>query len=108
MLASLTSASQASAVNRELGILEGTSLALVHPVVMIGLFGLTLYAGYLGYQWRRLREIGNEIRELKKQMPASDAEGQTADPAVSSQISELEQVLALLSVVECDAVLAET
>lgn len=34
---------------------------------MGGLFVYTLYAGYLGWQWRRVRTIQDEINELKKQ-----------------------------------------
>nr|KYP59166.1 hypothetical protein KK1_014597 [Cajanus cajan] len=35
---------------------------------MISLFLYTLWAGYLGWQWRRVRTIQNEINELKKQV----------------------------------------
>lgn len=52
----------------EFGILEGRSFALIHPLVMGGLFVYTLYAGYLGWQWRRVRTIQDEINELKKQI----------------------------------------
>ncbi|KAH6755136.1 plant/protein [Perilla frutescens var. hirtella] len=58
----------AFAVGGEFGILEGRSFALVHPIVMSGLFVYTLYAGYLGWQWRRVRTIQEEINQLKKQL----------------------------------------
>ncbi|KAL3613505.1 hypothetical protein CASFOL_042650 [Castilleja foliolosa] len=58
----------AVAVGGQLGILEGRSFALIHPIVMSGLFSYTLYAGYLGWQWRRVRTIQEEINELKKQV----------------------------------------
>ncbi|KAL9259129.1 hypothetical protein AKJ16_DCAP18653 [Drosera capensis] len=58
----------ALAVGGEFGILEGRTLALVHPAVMGGLFLYTLWSGYLGWQWRRVRTIQNEINELKKQV----------------------------------------
>lgn len=58
----------ALAAGGEFGILEGRTLALVHPVVMAGLFAYTLWAGYLGWQWRRVRTIQDEINELKKQV----------------------------------------
>ncbi|THU58486.1 hypothetical protein C4D60_Mb03t14790 [Musa balbisiana] len=58
----------ALAVGGEFGILEGRTFALVHPVVMGSLFVYTLWAGYLGWQWRRVRTIQNEINELKKQV----------------------------------------
>lgn len=58
----------ALAVGGEFGILEGRTVALIHPLVMAGLFFFTLYAGYLGWQWRRVRTLQNEINELKKQV----------------------------------------
>ncbi|KAL1541223.1 hypothetical protein AAHA92_25473 [Salvia divinorum] len=58
----------AFAVGGELGILEGRSFALIHPIVMSGLFVYTLYAGYLGWQWRRVRTIQDEINQLKKEL----------------------------------------
>ncbi|KAF0935026.1 hypothetical protein E2562_029545 [Oryza meyeriana var. granulata] len=64
----------ALAVGGEFGILEGRSVALLHPLVMGGLFAYTLWAGYLGWQWRRVRTIQDEINELKKQLkPAAAA-----------------------------------
>ncbi|KAG4940120.1 hypothetical protein JHK87_043991 [Glycine soja] len=58
----------ALAVEGEFGILEGRTFALIHPIVMASLFLYTLWAGYLGWQWRRVRTIQNEINELKKQV----------------------------------------
>lgn len=65
---------EALAVGGEFGILEGRSFALLHPLVMGGLFAYTLWAGYLGWQWRRVRTIQDEVNELKKQVkPAAAA-----------------------------------
>ena len=65
---------EALAVGGEFGILEGRSFALLHPLVMGGLFAYTLWAGYLGWQWRRVRTIQDEVNELKKQLkPAATA-----------------------------------
>ncbi|KAK9713597.1 hypothetical protein RND81_06G038300 [Saponaria officinalis] len=61
-------AQDALAAGGEFGLLEGRSMALIHPIVMGGLFLYTLWAGYLGWQWRRVRTIQNEINELKKQV----------------------------------------
>ncbi|EEF29051.1 conserved hypothetical protein [Ricinus communis] len=61
-------AKDAFAVGGEFGILEGKTFALIHPAVMGLLFFYTLWAGYLGWQWRRVRTIQNEISELKKQV----------------------------------------
>jgi hypothetical protein len=41
---------------------------LIIYLVLGGLFFYTLYAGYLGWQCRRVRTIQNDINELKKQV----------------------------------------
>ncbi|CAL1398667.1 unnamed protein product [Linum trigynum] len=86
----------AVAAGGEFGLLEGRSLALVHPIVMGGLFFYTLWAGYLGWQWRRVRTIQSEISELKKQVkPAavtpdgSPAAPPAAPSPVESKIQQL-------------------
>ncbi|KAH1259598.1 hypothetical protein HKD37_03G008947 [Glycine soja] len=61
-------AQDALAVGGEFGILEGRSFALIHPIVMGSFFLYTLWAGYLGWQWRRVRTIQNDINDLKKQV----------------------------------------
>ena len=55
-------ASDAFAKDGEFGILEGRTVAMIHPITMLILFGISVSTGYVGLQWRRLREIGNEIR----------------------------------------------
>lgn len=70
LLAALTPP-EALAVGGELGILEGRTVALLHPAVMGGLFAYTLWAGYLGWQWRRVRTIQDDISDLKKQLKPS-------------------------------------
>ncbi|XP_010267460.1 PREDICTED: uncharacterized protein LOC104604693 [Nelumbo nucifera] len=77
----------ALAAGGEFGLLEGRTFALIHPIVMGGLFFYTLWAGYLGWQWRRVRTIQNEINELKKQVkpaPAAAAEGTPSAEATAS------------------------
>ncbi|GAA0168907.1 hypothetical protein LIER_23504 [Lithospermum erythrorhizon] len=59
---------EAVAAGGEFGIFEGRSFALIHPIVMGSLFLYTLYAGYLGWQWRRIRTLQDEINELKKEV----------------------------------------
>ncbi|KAG0617433.1 hypothetical protein M758_5G189800 [Ceratodon purpureus] len=88
----LLSAQDAYAAGGEYGILEGRIFSLIHPVVMLGLFTATGYAGYLGWQWRRVRTIQDEINELKKQVPAVAAEGQAVPSPVDGQIKELSEV----------------
>ncbi|CAK7348666.1 unnamed protein product [Dovyalis caffra] len=77
----------ALAVGGEFGILEGRSFALIHPIVMASLFFYTLWAGYLGWQWRRVRTIQNEINELKKQVkPTPVTPGGTPVEAAPSPV----------------------
>lgn len=64
----LLNSQDALAVEGQFGLLEGRTAALIHPAVMGGLFLYTLWAGYLGWQWRRIRTLQNEINELKKQI----------------------------------------
>ncbi|KAK9279416.1 hypothetical protein L1049_013095 [Liquidambar formosana] len=71
----------ALAVGGEFGLLEGRSFALIHPLVMSGLFFYTLWAGYLGWQWRRVRTIQNEINELKKQVKPTPVTPEGSPPA---------------------------
>lgn len=48
--APLIAAPAAYAKGGEFGILEGRTLALIHPAVMGFLFAYTCYAGWLGFQ----------------------------------------------------------
>ncbi|KAK9082459.1 hypothetical protein Syun_031383 [Stephania yunnanensis] len=83
----------AVAVGGELGLLEGRTMALIHPVVMGSLFLYTLWAGYLGWQWRRVRTIQDQINDLKKQLRPTEG-GDPSSPSSSpspleSQIQQL-------------------
>eukprot|EP00798_Chlamydomonas_sp_ICE-L_P003326 gene3326-13357_t len=86
----LMSVNDAMAAGGELGILEGRTAALIHPAVMGSLFVSSLYAGYLGWQWRRTRTVGDEIRELKKTLPAVGEDGVRPPSPVDSQITAKE------------------
>lgn len=78
----------AFAAGGEFGIFEGRTLALIHPIVMGGLFVYTLWAGYLGWQWRRVRTVQDEINELKKQVKPIPVtpDGTPAEPPKPSPI----------------------
>ncbi|KAL8140174.1 hypothetical protein V2J09_006195 [Rumex salicifolius] len=77
----------ALAAGGEFGIFEGRSFALIHPLAMGGLFVYTLWAGYLGWQWRRVRTSQDEINELKKQVkPVAVTPDGTPDPSPPSPI----------------------
>ena len=61
----------ALAIGREYGFIEGQIMSLMHPAFMFFLLGASVYAGYLGFQWRRVRELATEIKDLKSQRDAS-------------------------------------
>lgn len=82
---------EAQAAGGEFGLLEGRTAALVHPAMMFFLFGASAYAGYLGLQWRRTRDLAGEIKALKEQLPAPDADGKRPASPLDSQIAALEQ-----------------
>lgn len=89
--------SAALAKDGEFGsVLEGRFVALAHPAVMGALFLYTGYAGWLGWQWRRTRTIGDDIKALKATAPkpAVNAEGVPVTPPspVDQQITALETV----------------
>ncbi|KAJ6831459.1 uncharacterized protein M6B38_349040 [Iris pallida] len=71
---------------------------------MGGLFFYTLWAGYLGWQWRRVRTIQDEINELKKQVkppvPAAvavGADGATTEPPPAPPLSPVEKKIKQLT-----------
>lgn len=84
----------ALAVGGEFGILEGRSFALIHPIVMGGLLFYTLWAGYLGWQWRRVRTTQNEISELKRQVKPTPVtpEGTPVEAAPSPVQLKIQQL----------------
>jgi hypothetical protein len=69
-------------------LLTGKTVSLVHPVIMFGLLGVSIYTGILGWNYRTARLIPAEVKGLKSQLP-SDEEAKAASP-LQSQIKELE------------------
>lgn len=78
------------------GIFAGKTASLIHPTVMAALFGTSLYSGYLGLQWRRLRGLSDEIKELQKQGPVLST-GPAKFPIVDS-ISAIDKKITEMSV----------
>eukprot|EP00929_Paragymnodinium_shiwhaense_P050134 TRINITY_DN2526_c0_g1_i2.p1 TRINITY_DN2526_c0_g1~~TRINITY_DN2526_c0_g1_i2.p1 ORF type:complete len:269 (-),score=87.62 TRINITY_DN2526_c0_g1_i2:230-1036(-) len=66
--------SEAWAKDGAWGPMEGKVNSLVHPAMMAALFLVTLTTGYYGLQWRKVRELGDEIKELKAGLPATESE----------------------------------
>merc|ERR1719343_17460 len=79
----------------EFGIWEGRIVSLAHPTIMAIMYGASAYAGFTGWQWRRLRELATEISELKQErkklQDKVDAAGEEGPPPA------LKQELATLS-----------
>eukprot|EP00929_Paragymnodinium_shiwhaense_P041828 TRINITY_DN2171_c0_g1_i1.p1 TRINITY_DN2171_c0_g1~~TRINITY_DN2171_c0_g1_i1.p1 ORF type:complete len:266 (+),score=76.99 TRINITY_DN2171_c0_g1_i1:60-857(+) len=73
------------------GPLEGKVNSLVHPAVMASLFLVTLTTGFYGLQWRKVREMGDELKELKTGLPETEPEeGFTAaQKELKAKIDEL-------------------
>lgn len=67
----LAFAPDAAAKGGEYGLFEGRTMSLIHPALMFFLLGASLYNAYSGFQWRRVRTLGTEISNLKKQIPAT-------------------------------------
>lgn len=80
------------AASSDYGILAGRSASLIHPISNFAFFLTSLYSAYLGFQWRNLRDIGEKIRALTKDLPTIST-GQVKSPiagAIASITSELE------------------
>ena len=52
------------------GVLAGKTASMLHPITNFALFATSLYSAYLGFQWRRLRDIGEELKTLGAQLPS--------------------------------------
>jgi hypothetical protein len=84
----------------EFGILEGRIVSLAHPTVMAAMYGASAWAGFTGWQWRRLREMGSEIQEFKDekkklqtQMDALEKSNQSVPGLLTTQLGELTKKL---------------
>jgi Protein of unknown function (DUF4079) len=90
----------ASAAGGAYGVFEGKLASMAHPVTMLALFGTSIYSGYLGLQWRRLRGIGEELKDLTKSMPKLSS-GQAKSP-ISESMAAFNSEIATLSGAEGD------
>eukprot|EP00953_Heterococcus_sp_UTEX-ZZ885_P016337 9188-Heterococcus_DN1.PRE.2 len=95
MLPFLINVGEASAKGGELGIWEGRTAALVHPIIMGALFALSGYAALLGLEWRELRTAGGALSALKEQLPVLST-GQKASFPVSKDIAAINGQIAAL------------
>lgn len=94
-------AQQAAAANGELGLLEGKAVALVHPLLMAGLYLTTLYTGYQGLKWREVRTVGDDLKALQEQAKpyeaAIAAAGEEGDAGASAALAPLQSQIAELT-----------
>jgi hypothetical protein len=60
---------EAYAKGGEYGIFEGRIASMAHPFTMFALLATSVYSGSLGLQWRSVRTIAAEIKDLTAQLP---------------------------------------
>jgi len=93
----------AAAKGGEYGLAEGRIISLAHPVAMGGCFLATLFAGFTGYQWRRLREVGVELKAAKATLKAATLaatpaeEGAPVEDAHAAALAAAEAEVATLT-----------
>ena len=86
----------AMAKGGEYGLLEGKIGSTLHPFTMLALFLTSVYSGYLGLQWRRLRDVGEQLKQLSADIPKLSS-GVTASFPLSATISKLQAESSSLS-----------
>lgn len=102
------SAEAAYAKGGELGIWEGRTFALVHPIIMGTLFALSGYTAILGLRWRELRTMGASSNLLKEQLPILSTGVQATFPiqkeieSINSKIASLDPTDSNLSGLRSD------
>ena len=76
-------------------LFQGKTMSMLHPVMMFGMLGLSLSTALLGFQWRRQRTLGDEIRILQASLPpikpsksSEDTEGSDAVAAVAVEVTQ--------------------
>jgi hypothetical protein len=76
------------------GILEGKAASLLHPATMMLLFGTSLYSGVLGLQYKRIRTLAAEIKELSQGLPTIST-GKVSSP-ITEEIARIRRDIAKL------------
>jgi hypothetical protein len=101
-LAWAATAQAALADSPDWGLFEGRTGSLLHPIMMGSLLLYSIYTGLLGFQWRRQRTIGDEIKALQKSLPdlqgaatvqEAIAAARSAEEPQASRISLLQDAL---------------
>ena len=94
----------AMAKGGEYGIWEGRIVSCAHPAMMVIVYAASAYAAFSGLQWRRLREIGDQISTLKaEQKPlALTAEQVEAGASPSARYTALGSEISALTLTRKD------
>ena len=105
----LTTPLSASAAGPDWGIFEGRTGSLLHPAAMAAMAAFSISTALLGFQWRRQRTLGDEIKALKSTLPnlngASSvkeaiAAAESAESVDASYVSTLKGALSIESEIE--------
>jgi Protein of unknown function (DUF4079) len=84
----MATAQTSLAAGPDWGIFEGRTGSLLHPIMMGSLLLYSIYTGLLGFQWRRQRTIGDEIKKLQKTLPDLKGASSVADAIKTAQSAE--------------------
>lgn len=72
-------------------LLTGKTVSLLHPAMMLFLFGASGWTAYLGFQWKRTREIPALVKEMKAQLPKAAEDGTRPPSPLDADIAALEE-----------------
>ena len=99
----------ASAAGPDWGIFEGRTGSLLHPAAMATMALFSISTALLGFQWRRQRTLGDEIKALKNTLPNLNGAGsvkeaiaaaESAESVDASYVSTLKGALSIESEIE--------
>lgn len=62
-------ANEPAVADNAYGVLAGRTASMLHPLTNFALFAVSIYSAVLGFQWRRLRDISEEIKALGASLP---------------------------------------
>lgn len=77
-----TTPTVASAAGPDWGLFEGRTGSLLHPIMMGSMFLFSLSTAFLGWQYRRQRTIGDDIKALQSTLPSF--EGSSLSAAIAA------------------------
>eukprot|EP00591_Stephanopyxis_turris_P006838 CAMPEP_0195518398 /NCGR_PEP_ID=MMETSP0794_2-20130614/12791_1 /TAXON_ID=515487 /ORGANISM="Stephanopyxis turris, Strain CCMP 815" /LENGTH=312 /DNA_ID=CAMNT_0040647351 /DNA_START=47 /DNA_END=982 /DNA_ORIENTATION=+ len=84
IVALIASPGISAAAGPDWGIFEGKTGSLLHPVMMGTMLLYSINTALKGFAWRRQRTMGDEIKELKKQIPQLPEGCRTLNDAIAA------------------------